>query len=126
MAGCFAWDLDEKPVPWMPDPEKEKPSIGQVVYYSSKQPAQPAPAVYRVGASAPAARARYEEPAPRFREDDGPPPSDAPAVRDPAPPPTDAAPAGDPDLEDRLSRLESRLEELYQIILRSYESKKRK
>ena len=130
-AGCFAWDLDEKPVPWMKDPAKEKPGIGRVVYYSSKQPAQAAPTVYHIGPSAPASRARYEEPAPRFDSDgpELPPPPSAtpPPTPEPVPPPAVATAGGDDaGLEDRLSKLESRLEELYQLILRSYEAKKRK
>jgi hypothetical protein len=49
-------------------------------------------------------------------------------VLEPEPQPLDdrAAPAsdGDPNLEKRLSNLESRLEELYQLILKSYEKRK--
>ncbi|MHC4777010.1 MAG: hypothetical protein ACYTFG_00385 [Planctomycetota bacterium] len=126
MAGCFAWDLDEKPVPWMADPGKEKPSIGRVVYYPSGNQARvaPVPAVQNLGPSSPAPQRQ-----PRvYEEAPAQPPAQPPVVLEPEPQPLDdrAAPAsdGDPNLEKRLSNLESRLEELYQLILKSYEKRK--
>ncbi|MHC5040212.1 MAG: hypothetical protein ACYTHM_23130 [Planctomycetota bacterium] len=124
-AGCFAWDLDEKPYPWMDDPAPKKPTIGTVVYYGNKQPLPPPqPAVYVDPNRAPAPAA---QPKPVV------PPAPAPVVEPEAPAaPAAPAPVAEPvapakketDTEKRLSSLESRLEDLYQLILKSYEKKK--
>jgi len=127
LAGCFAWDMDEKPLPWYPDPPEEKPNIGTVVWYGKQQPApQPIPAIYTRPAApqAPVMEARSRAPFenPRFIEVEVQPLKPAEVAP--------AAPASQPEAdgatEDRLASLEKRLEDLYQLILKSQEAKERK
>jgi hypothetical protein len=130
LAGCFAWDLDEKPLPWYPDPPENKPSIGTVIYHSAgKQPAPaPMPATYirNAAPAAPAAPAPVQPAAPA--EPFAPAPPEV-VVEPVAPQPVKAAaPAPKAEggaTEKRLSNLESRLEDLYQLILKSYEKDKK-
>ena len=139
LAGCFAWDLDEKPLPWYEDPAVQPAAIGQTVTYPGER--DPYPAHFKdnwlrahdiryqqresQGACAPPPR----PPAPVFELKSETPPA-APVEPDdfteaePVPAPAEAAqPAPAGGMEKRLSSLESRLEELYQLILKSYEKK---
>jgi hypothetical protein len=127
LAGCFAWDMDEKPLPWYPDPPEKKPTIGTVVWYGDRQAApQPIPATFtpppapavqvqELPARAPAGNARIIDVEVQPLK---------PVEANPAPPA--AQPRADGATEDRLASLEKRLEDLYQLILKSQEAKKRK
>ena len=122
LAGCFAWDLDEKPLPWYPDPPDQKPAIGTVVWHGSKAPLpQPVPATFTPQNVPPA-------PAAPVRVVPSPPATRTVEVEVETAKPVEAAPvkAAKPDgaTEKRLESLEQRLEELYQLILKSYEKKK--
>ena len=139
LAGCFAWDMDEKTLPW-DEPRPVDTSIGQVCWNDGEPiPADLTdtkhfPAFYEF----PKAGARRPVPPPpvmqELQEGEGELPAEAEAPDDlPSEPPattveseattTEAAPAANPGLEKKIEALESRIEELYQLLLKSYEKK---
>ncbi|GEM_PF-2571111 len=144
LAGCFAWDIDEKPLPWFEDPDPKPASIGRVVYHAGEDVPGPEPIRddwlrsydVRLHPKRGQVRAAEVRPAPMKPIEAGRdiPPAPRPAKRvaaleaavetAPAPDAEPASPgAGDAEMDERLTALESRLEELYQLILKSYEKK---
>jgi len=139
LAGCFAWDMDEKTLPW-DEPRPVDTSVGPVCWNAgepiptdltdtkhfpafyefpqagARRPVPPPPAMRDIQEAEGELPAETEAPAA--------PPSEAPATTvESEATATAAAPAGNPALEKKIEALESRIEELYQLLLKSYEKK---